>query len=176
MALDIIGLILITLFFIRGYMKGIIVAVFSMLAILLGIIVSLKLSAKVAALLLERHIVTSGWAPLVSYVILFAGVFILVRLLAKAISSVTKAATLGWLNGLVGGALYGFMAAVVWSSVLWICTQMQLIDQPTLSASKTYPYLSKLAPWVFDKIGAVWPMVKDIFAELKQFFDNVNKN
>lgn len=38
MALDVIGIILIVLFFIRGYMKGLIVALFSVLAILLGIV------------------------------------------------------------------------------------------------------------------------------------------
>jgi membrane protein required for colicin V production len=176
MALDIIGLTLIIIFFIRGYMKGIIVAVFSMLAVLLGIILSLKFSAKVSGFLLERHIVSSSWAPLISYLILFLIVFLLVRLLSKALDSITKAATLGWLNGFVGGLTYAFMAALVWSSILWMCGEMQLLDEKTISGSKTYPYLSKLAPWVFDKIGHVWPMVKSIFADLKQVFDNLNKS
>lgn len=175
MALDIIGITLIILFFIRGYMKGIIVAVFSMLAVIFGIICALKLSERLATWLFDKGYITSGWGQLISYIVIFTAAFLLVRIIAKAIDSVTKAAALGWLNGLVGGFMYSFMMAVVWSSILWICGQMQIIKPETIAASKTYPYFAKLAPWLFEKIGLLWPMVKDIFADLQVFFANVNK-
>lgn len=174
MALDVIGILLIILFFIRGYMKGLIVAVFAVLAILLGIICSLKLSEKLATWLHDSGIITSGWVQLVSYIILFIGVFLLVRFMAKAIESALKVSMLGWLNSLIGGLLYAFMAAVVWSSFLWLATQMQLIKPETIAASKTYPLLSKLALWVFEKMGALWPMTRHVFGDLQHFFDQVN--
>lgn len=174
MALDIIGISLILIFFIRGYMKGIIVAVFAMLAIVLGIICSLKLSSLLATYLLEKHIVTSGWAQLASYVVIFIGIVFLVRLLAKAIESSFEAVMLGWVNKGIGGLLYAAMATMVWSSFLWIANRMQLIEPDTIAASKTYPYLSQVAPWVFEHIGKLWPMVKDIFHDLGTFFDKVN--
>ena len=175
MALDIIGLTLIIIFFIRGYMKGIIVAVFSMLAVLFGIICSLKLSEKLATWLFEKGYVTSGWGQLISYLVIFTAGFLLVRLIAKAIDTVSKAAALGWLNGLIGGLIYAFMIALVWSSVLWLGNQMQVLKPEMIASSKSYPYLSELAPWVFQKVGLLWPMVKDIFADLQVFFANVNK-
>src|SRR5690606_16710973 len=109
MALDIIGITLILLFFIRGYMKGLIVAIFSLLAILLGIICSLKLSGILATWFYEKGYITSGWGQLISYIIIFTTVFLLVRLVAKAVESVTRAVALGWLNKIIGGVLYAFM-------------------------------------------------------------------
>ena len=174
MALDIIGVTLIIVFFIHGYMKGIIVAVFSVLAITLGIICSLKLSEKLASFLYEKGWVTSGWAQLVSYVLLFVAIVLIVRLVAKAIETSAKALMMGWINSGIGGLLYALMAAVIWSSFLWIGNEMQLIDEETKAASVTYIYFAPLAPWLFERIGKVWPMVKDIFGNLQHFFNGVN--
>ena len=174
MVIDIIGVTLVVIFFIRGYMKGIIVAAFSLLAILLGIICSLKLSHELATWLAAKNIVTSGWAQIVSFVVLFVGILFLVRLVAKAMEASAKALMLGWVNSGIGGVLYSLMAAVAWSSVLWLCTQMSIISAETIAESKTYKYFEPIAPWTFDKIGAVWPMVKDLFADLQQYFKSAN--
>ncbi len=176
MALDIVGITLIIIFFIRGYMKGIIVAAFSLLAILLGIICALKLSGALAAWLLEKEIITSGWAQLISYIVLFLGVVILVRFIAKLIEKSLQAVFLGLVNKLAGGLIYAFMAALVWSSLLWIGNQMHLLEPEAIAASKTYPYLSPIAPWVFDHIGKVLPFAKNIFADLQHYFDGVNQH
>lgn len=174
MKLDFIGITIIIIFFIQGYRKGMIVAVFSVLSILLGMLCALKLSGLLGTWLLEKGWVTSGWAQVLSYAILFIGVVILVRLLAKAIQSTLNLAMLGWLNGLVGGVLYAFAAAVVWSSLLWIGNQMQMMAPETIAASKTYKYLEPLAPWVYHHIGKLLPFAKDVFSDLHEFFDQVN--
>lgn len=174
--LDFIAIALLVIFFIRGYMKGIIVAVFSMLAIVAGIICSLKLSSVLAAYLLEKDWVTTGWAQIVSYLLLFVGVILIVRLIAKALEKTVEAAMLGWANKALGGILYVFVAAMAWSTILWLGNEMHLIPQEKIDDSYTYPYLSELAPWVADKVGTLWPMAKSIFAELEQFFNNVNQS
>lgn len=174
MAIDIIGISLVILFFIRGYMKGIIVAVFSALAIILGIICSLRLSQKLGSWLLAKGIVTSGWAQIISFVLLFIVILLLVRLIAKAMETSARALMLGWVNSGIGGLFYAGMAAIVWSAFLWLGAQMQLISPETIAASKTYTYFAPVAPWVFDKIGAIWPMVKSLLADLQHFFATAN--
>jgi len=175
MALDFIGLTIILIFFIRGYMKGIIVAIFSVIALLLGVLCALKLSGLLGEWLLQKGWVSSGWVQIISFAILFIGVVLLVRLLAKAVQSVAKLAMLGWLNGLIGGLLYAFAAAVVWSCLLWIGNQMHLVDPDTKAYSRTYSYLEPLAPWVFQKFGQLLPFARDLFGDLKIFFDQVNQ-
>ena len=174
MILDIVGVILIALFFIRGYMKGAIVAAFSVLAILLGIICALKLSQSLAAWLLEKGYITSGWAQVVSYIVLFIGVVLIVRLIAKLIEKALEGMMLGVVNKLAGGIMYAFLGAVLWSSFLWLGNRMNIITPETIAASKTYSWLSKLSPWVFEQAGKLLPFAKDTFANLEHYFDTLN--
>jgi membrane protein required for colicin V production len=175
MILDIIGLTIIVLSFIRGYMKGMIVSIFSLLAIILGVVCSLKLSGKLAEFLLEKGIATSGWVQLISYIILFVAVLLIVRLIARALEKTMEVAMLGWLNGLIGGLLSAFVGAVFWSSILWIGNRMHLIAPETIEASKTWTWFEPIAPWTFEHIGRLLPFAKDIFKELEQYFDKINQ-
>lgn len=173
--LDLISIAVLVLFFIRGYMKGIIVAVFSLSGILFGILLALKLSGWFSGLLLEGGWVSSGWVQLISYSVIFIGVLLLVRLLAKAVEAVMHLAMLGWINGIVGGLLYGFMALIVWSSVLWIANQMHLISPETKAFSRTYTFIEPLAPWVYEKLGKAVPFAQNAFNDLKPFFNRLNQ-
>ncbi len=175
MALDITGLILIALFFIRGYTRGLIVAAFSVLAILLGILCALKLSQSFATWLLEHGYTTSGWAPLLSYLVLFIGVVLLVRLIAKLLQKAVEGLMLGIVNKLAGGLLYGFLGAVLYSSLLWIGARTGMITPEQIATSKCYSWLSSLAPWFFGCAGHVLPFAKDVFEKLQHFFDAVGK-
>lgn len=174
MSLDIIALVVFILFFIRGYMKGLIVAAFSVLAILLGMLVALKMSQSFAAWLLANDYISSGWAQVVAYVVLFIGVVLLVRLAAKIIEKAAEGLMLGTINKLLGGLLYTFLGAVIWSSLLWIGARINLISPETISESKSYSWLSQLAPWFFHQAGKLLPFVQDTFTQLGHFFDTIN--
>ena len=175
MALDVIGIILLLLFFIRGYTKGFIVAAFSVLAILLGILCALKLSQSFAAWLLAKGWVTSGWVQVISYMVLFIGVVIVVNLIAKLLQKAVETLMLGFVNRLIGGLLYVILGLILWSSLLWIGGHMHIIGAETIASSKTYPWLSKVAPWFFGQIGDLVPFFKDTFSKLETFFDAVNQ-
>ena len=174
MALDGTGIILILLFFLRGYFRGFIVAAFSVIAILLGILCALKLSQAFSSWLLERGYTTLGWAPIISYVVLFIGVVILVRIIAKLLEKAVEGLMLGIVNKILGGVLYAFLGVILWSSFLWIGSQMHLITPEMIAGSKTYSFVSKIAPWFFEMSGKLLPFVKDTFANLQHFFDTIN--
>lgn len=175
MALDVTGLIIIAVFFIRGYTRGFIVATFSVLAILLGILCALKLSQSFGAWLLEKGYTTATWAPMVSYLVLFTGVVLLVRMVAKMIKSAMSTLKLGELDKAGGGLLYGLAGAIVWSSVLWMGAKMNMFGPELIAASKTYPFMSQLAPGFFAGAGHLLPFAKDVFSNLSHFFDQVQK-
>lgn len=174
MSLDVITLVVFIAFFMRGYSRGIIVATFSVAAILLGVLVSLKLSQSFAAWLLAHNYISSGWAQVVSYFILFTGVVLLVRMLAKVIEKAAEGMLLGTVNKLAGGLLYVCMGAILWSSLLWLGARAQLIPPPAVAASRSYPWLAELAPWFFHQAGKLMPFVQDTFVSLGQFFDTIN--
>jgi membrane protein required for colicin V production len=174
MALDITGIILILLFFIRGYMRGFILAAFSVIAILLGILCALKLSQSFAAWMLAKGYITSGWAQVISYILLFIAVVIIVRLVGKLIQKAIEGMMLGFANRIIGAILYTFLGVIFWSSLLWIGTKMNIITPELIAASKTYHWLYGIAPWFFEQAGKLLPFVKDTFANLEHFFPTIN--
>jgi membrane protein required for colicin V production len=174
MGLDIAALIIIGLFFIRGYMKGLIVAAFSVVAILLGLVVALKFSQSLAEWLRIHDYVSSAWVQVVSYIALFIGVVLLVRMVARAIEGAVEGMMLGTLNKLAGGILYALLGAILWSSLLWIGDAAKIIPEEKIAASTSYPWFKALAPWIWEQAGHLLPFVKDTFAKLQSFFDSVN--
>ena len=176
MIIDIVTITLILLFFIRGWRKGVIVALFSLLAVVAGIICALKLSGVFAAYLFSKGWVTSGWAQIIAYVLLFIGVIWLVRLGAKIIQRSVEAVMLGFINRLAGGLFYSLLMAIIVSACLWLANQVHAISPETIAVSKTFSYILPLAPWVFAHIGAVLPFVRTIFADLQHFFEGVNQH
>jgi len=174
MTLDITCGIIILLFFIRGYMQGLILSAFSVIAILLGILCALKLSQTFASWLLINGYISSPWAQVVSYIVLFLAVVFVVRMIGRIIEKAIEEIILGTVNKLLGGLLYAFLGAVLWSSLLWIGVRAHIIAPETITASKTYSSVSKLAPWFFEQAGKLLPFVQDTFVKLEHFFDSVN--
>ncbi|NCX94897.1 MAG: CvpA family protein [Chitinophagia bacterium] len=170
MPIDVIGILWIALSFFRGYSRGFVVAIFSAIAIILGIVCSLKLSQSLATWLLVHGYTTAGWAPVASYLLLFIGVLLLVRILATAIEKALEFLQLGMVNKIAGGVLYACIGTLMWSSILWLCVKVHLFPPAIVAQSKTYPYIAGFAPWFFTVLGNLLPFAKDIFAELERFF------
>lgn len=173
MSLDITALIIIALFFIRGYMRGLIVAVFSVVAILLGIVVSLKMSQVLASYLLAKGYVGSGWAPVLSYLILFTAVVIAVRWGAKLLQRSVEGMMLGTVNKIIGGLLFAFVGLLLWSSFLWIGIKLGAITPEAVAASVSANQLQHFAPWVFSGVGVLLPFAKNTFTELQRFYSHI---
>ena len=175
MVLDVIGIILIILFFIRGYTKGFIVAVFSVLALLLGAVCALALSHQLSRWLIANKWVSSAWAQGLSYIVLFIGVVMLVKMVAKMLEGAAKTLMLGTINMLIGGILYGLLGTIFWSALLWVGTVTHIIAPETIAASKTYGALSQVAPWVFTKMGDILPFAKGSFVYFDNLLNSLNK-
>ncbi|MFA6056602.1 MAG: CvpA family protein [Taibaiella sp.] len=175
MIIDAIFLICLLIFLIRGYSKGVVVALFSVVAIILGVLGALKLSGTLASLLFEGGEKGGRWVPFVSYIIVFFLIVWLVRLGSKLIQRSFEAVALGWVNRMAGALLYAFLISFVFSSILWLFNQMGVIKPETKSASYVYEMIEPLAPKVFSLISTVLPFAKHIFEDLSGFFDHVNQ-
>jgi membrane protein required for colicin V production len=175
MIIDAIFLVCLLIFLIRGYSKGVVVALFSVLAIILGVLGALKLSGTLASLLFEDGEKGGRWVPFISYIIVFFLIVWLVRLGAKLIQRSFEAVALGWVNRMAGALLYAFLISFVFSSILWLFNQMGVIKAETKADSYVYEMIEPFAPKVFALIGTVLPFAKHIFEDLSGFFDRVNQ-
>lgn len=176
MLIDIIAILLLIMAVFKGLSRGLIVAVFSFLAYLIGLAAALKLSAFVAGYIGTNVQVSQRWLPFISFLVVFALVVLLVRLGAKAIESAVRMLLLGWLNRIGGMLFYLLIYYFIYSIILFYATQLSVVQPATTGASVVYPYLAPFAPKLLAAVGTVIPLFRDMFAELLRFFDEVGTN
>lgn len=173
MIIDIIFLILLALAIIRGISRGFIVAVFSFLAIIIGVAAAMKLSYIVAGWLQHSFNTGKQWLPFLSFLIVLIGVIFLVRFIANAIQRAMNIAMLGWLNKLGGILLYILLFISVYSVCLFYLTEMNIIKPETIAASHSYSLIEPLGPKIVNTIGIIIPVFKNLFQQLSDFFGRI---
>lgn len=174
MVIDIILAIILVMAIIKGFQKGLIVALFSMLAFIIGLAAAIKLSAVVAQYIGEQVTVSEKWLPMISFMVIFAGVIFLVRIAAKLIEKTIQVAMMGWLNRLGGILLFAFIYIIIYSVILFYADKLQIIKPQTIQASASYSYIQPLGPKVIDGLGTVIPIFKNMFSSLENFFDDLS--
>jgi membrane protein required for colicin V production len=172
MVIDVIVFGIVILAILKGYKKGLIVAVFSFLAVLIGLAAAIKLSAVVAVWLHNSTKVSSQWLPFLSFIIIMIGVAILVRLGAKAIETAVKFALMGWLNKLGGIVLYVVLYITVFSIVLFYLQQMNVLKPAAINNSQTYFIIKAWGPKAINGFGVIIPWFKNMFTQLENFFQS----
>lgn len=175
MFIDSIAAVLIILAIIKGLRKGLVIAVFSLLAFIIGLAAALKLSAVVAEYLGNNTTISHRFLPLLAFVIVFLIVAFLVRLGAKAIEGALRMVMLGWLNKIGGIVFYLLLYFFIFSIILFYATQLHIIKPQAEQTSVTYPVIYPMAPVVMDALGSIIPFFKNTFTDLENFFDHLSK-
>ncbi len=175
MIIDIIAIVLIVIAIFKGLRNGLVVAVFSLLAFIVGLTAAIKLSSLVADYLGENVNISQRWLPVIAFALVFIAVVFLVRLGAKAIEGVLRIAMLGWLNKIGGVVLYIVLYLFIFSVLLFYTEQLQIVKPQTIEASATYNAIKPIGPAIMNAMGSVIPVFKDMFSELENFFDSLGK-
>ncbi len=170
MLLDILYLVLLIIAIVKGFQRGLIVGIFSFLAVVIGLAAAMKLSTLMAVYLGNNTSVSKQWLPFLSFTLVFIGVVLLVRLGANLLQKGVALVTLGWLDKLGGILLYVLLYTFVYSVVLFYGVQLHLVKDKTIEDSVCYAYISPLGPWVINAFATVLPFFRDMFSDLQHFF------
>lgn len=173
MIIDIFTMVLLVIAVYKGFKRGIIVALFSLIGLIVGLAAALKLSVLVAGYLEGSVSISSKWLPVISFVLVFVVVAFLIRMVANLIQASVEMLWLGWVNKIGGAVLYILIYLLVFSVVLFFLMQSGLIKNKTVSESVTYQYIQPWGPRVINSIGGFVPVFKDMFTELQKFFENL---
>jgi len=175
MILDLLLAVVIILAVIKGFQRGLIIGVFSFVAVIIGLAAAIKLSIVVAGYVGEAVHVSDEWLPVISFALVFIAVVLLIRLGANAIERTVEIVMLGCVNRLGGILLYAAIYIVVFSVLLFYAEQVDLIRPETIEKSLTYSFVQPWGPKVIDSIGTIIPLFKGMFSDLELFFENVSK-
>ena len=153
----------------KGYQKGLLLEVVSLLALVAGILGALKLHHwGMEHLLPLLHIGIQGIAPYVVFVLLFIGLVLGIHVLGKVAKTAIGFTPLGFFDN-IGGAITG---AIKWffalSLFIW-ATEMAGINLASGATSDSWlhPMLVKAGPKAISGISYVLPFVKTWLLEAK---------
>ncbi|MBS1621785.1 MAG: CvpA family protein [Bacteroidetes bacterium] len=175
MLLDIIFIVVVIIAMVRGYQRGLIVGVFSFVALIVGLAAAIKLSTVVAGYFGKSTQISEQWLPLLSFALVFLVVVLLVHLAARIIEKSIQVVMLGWLNRLGGMVFNIALYVTVFSVVLFYVEQMKLIQPETVNQSLTYPFVHPWGPKAINAFASLVPVFKNMFTELQDFFSNLSQ-
>lgn len=176
MFLDLIYAVVIILAILQGYQRGLIVGLFSLVAVIIGLAAAMKLSIVAGGYIGRIINISKEWLPIISFAVVFLIIVLLIRLGAKAIEKTIQLAMLGWLNKIGGILFYIAIYTIVFSVLLFYAEQMKLLQPETINKSVVYSFVQPWGQKAIDGFGSIIPVFKDMFEELKNFFDNLAKN
>ncbi|HVT85877.1 MAG TPA: CvpA family protein [Chitinophagaceae bacterium] len=175
MLLDIIFALVVIIAMIRGYQRGLIVGIFSFVALIVGLAAAIKLSAVVAGYIGKSVKISEQWLPLIAFALVFLVVVLLVHLVARIIEKSVQIVMLGWLNRLGGMLFYIALYVTIFSVVLFYMEQMRIIQPTTINQSATYPFVQPWGPKAINSFAYVVPVFKNMFTDLQNFFGNLSQ-
>lgn len=172
--IDFLFILVVVMAVIKGLSKGFIVGLFSFLAYFIGLAAALKLSSAVAAYI-QGGEEPSVWMPVIAFFMVFMAVVLLVNLSARFVRGLVKAATLGWADRLGGVAFFLIIYIFIFSVLIFYAGELKWLSEDMRDASKVYPYVAPVGPFMVNALGKVFPFFQDLFEQLKLFFENLNK-
>jgi membrane protein required for colicin V production len=147
---DIIVIVILGYCLIRGVFRGLIKELSSIIGVLGGFYAAFTYYMLVAKLL-SKWITNTGYLNILSFLIIFCGVFIIISILGVIINYLLKIAFLGWLDRVLG-SVFGAMKGILIVSVLLIAlTAFLPKGTPVIKDSLLSPYVTLVS----EKIAKV---------------------
>ena len=163
--LDILILLPLLIGLIRGLMKGLIVEISSIVAILLGFFGAKYWSAAFASWIMLQFKWSETACIVVAYALLFAGIALGLNIVARLLSKLFHKIQLGWLNrflgGLFGTAKWGIVIVALVLCVHNLDKQFQFIQPELKEKSVVYTTLTPYAEKAWGEIKSQVESKKD---------------
>ncbi len=163
-ALDIVLAIIILGGAYSGYKDGFIPSLFSLIAMVLGLLGGFKLMGWAMVFLADRYNVDQKVLPYLAFAVVFLIIVIIVSLLGRLIKVAINKSLLGQFDQIIGALLGLIKMTFMISIALWICDSLK-INFPESWAAKSWlhPVTASFAPKIADWIGDILPVFEDIF-------------
>ncbi len=163
--LDIIIAIILLLFGVKGFSKGLIIEVVTLLAFAVGIYGAMHFSDFTAEHLKEFMEINPKYLNTTAFVLTFILLVILVNIIGRMVTKLIQAMNLGFFNKL-GGAVFGMAKGVLLCSIMvMVLNNFQLLGivKPEVrEQSKLYPYIEETVPYVYRGFDLVKGYVNDL--------------
>jgi membrane protein required for colicin V production len=173
--IDILFLIPLLFFVIEGFRKGVIMELTTIIALIIAMIASLKLSLVCLSFFPDLND-KSPWVPYIAYIIVFVCFYILVYVIGKQVDNLINAIKLNFFNRIAGAALGACKIIIIFSFLLWLTEQIDAIPASIKEKSLSYKYFKDIAPAVIELVSSWIPFFKDLVSQVENLFDQLINN
>jgi membrane protein required for colicin V production len=147
-----------------GYREGFLMELFSLLAIVLGVLGGFKLMGQAMILLANKFNVDKVVLPYIAFGVVFIIIVIVVTLLGRLIKASIDKNFLGRVDQAAGALLGMLKVTFLLSVVIWIMNSLRVDTLDHWSeGSRLYPKVASFAPMVTNLVSEFVPVFKNIF-------------
>ena len=176
MWIDIIWLLLAIYGCWKGWTKGLILSVFTVLAWGIGILAAVKLSTVAGTALHDQLHITSAYLPVISYLLVFVVIALVIYLIGKSLEKIVELAQIGFVNRISGVIMYVAVYTVLFSLFIWLLDQVELITPYVKQQSKTYAAVNNISGFMIHQVSSLTPFVKNLFTEFETMIEMIGKS
>jgi membrane protein required for colicin V production len=145
MLIDILFLSMMAMALFKGLRNGLIVAIFSIIAWILGLLAAFKFSYIAANYLKESLNMSERTVSVLSFILVFFIVVLLVNLGARLLEKSVELVFLGWVNKIGGIFFYVLLYTLIFSVVIYFAERANLVSEEAVATSRVYPWVKPLA-------------------------------
>jgi membrane protein required for colicin V production len=161
---DIVLCIVILIGAIAGYREGFLMELFSLVAILLGILGGFKLMGWAMLLLAEKFNIDQKVLPYIAFAVVFIAIVIVVQLLGRILKASVDKTFLGRLDQIAGSVLGFFKMIFLASVAIWLVASFDYdFPEKWTNDSWLFPRVAAFAPETASWISEIFPVFRDIF-------------
>ncbi len=163
--------------FYKGFTKGLILELTSLIALIAAIYGASHLSGHTFKLLKKVSQIDQGYLEMVSYALTFIGIIIGINLIGKLLTYLVKMVALGFVNRLVGAIFGGVKVLLIITIILHFFntfnSQFKLINEKQLNHSLIYKPLLEHSQKLYPNIVAQFTKRKH---QINESLPEKNKN
>ena len=173
MTLDIIFVLVAALGFWAGYSRGIIKTFFTVVSFTIGLLAAFKMAPAFTKFLEDLTKNTNPLMFIAGFLLSFIIMMVVLRLIARALEGLLKSANINFINQIIGGAVLGALAILVYSAMVWFADKSHMIDQNTKDTSLTYIYTKEFPGQMMVVGEQLKPIFTDFWNEALDFMDRM---
>ena len=161
---DIAILVIVFIFLVMGFRKGLVAEVVGLLGILIAVFLAFRFGTSAADLVPEQFNFPKILNIFIGFILVFGGVFLFFKFLAKTLEKVIHPTALSWLDksgGLALGAVEGVITASV-AIFLFSLTPLESAVENDINDSLFYHEVGSVAPKLFDFAHQMFPVEKNL--------------
>ncbi len=173
MNLDLIVIVALCIAAFRGYQKGLLMALLSVVGTVLGVLVAFKFTTIVITQPFMEPYRDTPWLSVMVFALLVSLTVLVVNIIGRLLEKSLQIAMLGWVNRLGGILLYLMLYLFVISCFITLSGRISANWKKSMEQTASYSWIAPVAPAVITLAGKVSPWIKSALNDLDQYFDEL---